>query len=167
MQEKKVKAIFHGHVGRKPIKLGALLERGLSFDKLVNTIHGGISEGGIYFLCGYNDTDSYKVLMESSGGKYSRVLTNNKSACYVPEKDILIVNCQEPATRHTNRNGEKMRADIVFAGLPIGVSFPYNKCNFRDTCREAREKYNARIVVVHPFSMNAGAGLYSPESLNF
>ena len=124
------KVDIHNHLGRNGDNPG--------FDKTIDIAYSRLGEGGVFGIANSDDF-RYEKFVEQKGGKYNRVPVSDKKAVYVPERDMLVVKCQEMFTK---------QGDILAIAMPHGKEVKTK--NTRDVIMEAID-LGAILDAVHPF----------------
>lgn len=138
-----VKADLHNHLGRNGDNPG--------FDETIDIAYSRLGEGGIFGVANCDDY-RYEGFVEQRGGKYQR--ENKKCAVYVPEKDILVVKCQEMFTD---------KGDVLAIAMPHNVNVKIK--DITGAIKQA-EDCGAALGAVHPFYVD-GIGKFLEENPEF
>lgn len=139
-----IKADLHNHLGKNGANPG--------FDETINIAYQRLGPRGIFGIANYNDY-RYEDFVDQPGGEYSREHVGyDMRAVYVPEKNMLVVKCQEMFTK---------QGDI------LAIAMPYRKKNVettdtRDAINEAKD-LGAVLDAVHPFYID-GIGKFLSEN---
>jgi len=126
------KADLHNHLGSQGKNPG--------FDETINLAYNKLGNGGIFGIANSDDF-RYENFINQKGGKYERVplLESDKRMIYVPDKNILVVKCQEMFTKQ---------------GHVLATAMPYKEnVNTKDAKSAIRAAKNleASLISVHPF----------------
>lgn len=127
-----IKADLHHHLGRNRANPG--------FDETIDLVYDRLGSNSIFGIANSNDY-RYDDFVEQSGGVYSREpVSEDKRAVYVPEKQMLVVRCQEMSAKQ---------------GHVLAIAMPHGKNNVettdtRDAIKAAKD-LGASLDAVHPF----------------
>jgi hypothetical protein len=139
------KVDIHNHLGRNGDNPG--------FDKTIDIAYSRLGEGGVFGIANSDDF-RYEKFVEQKGGKYNRVPVSDKKAVYVPERDMLVVKCQEMFTK---------QGDILAIAMPHGKEVKTK--NTRDAIMEALD-LRAILDAVHPFYVD-GIGRFLEQNRTY
>ncbi|MCK4647423.1 hypothetical protein KAT24_00660 [Candidatus Pacearchaeota archaeon] len=138
-----IKVDIHNHLGRNGANPG--------FDETIDIVYNKLGSNSIFGIANSNDY-RYEDFVEQLGGKYNRdYIGEDKRAIYVPEKDMLIVKCQEMFTK---------QGDVLAIAMPSGKNVETK--NTRDSIMTAKD-FGASLDAVHPFYID-GIGKFLSEN---
>ncbi len=144
-----VRADLHNHLGRNGDNPG--------FDETIDIAHPRLGNGGIFGIANSDDY-RYEAFVQQKGGKYNRVNRINdkgyRVAVYVPEKDILVVKCQEMFTD---------KADVLAIAMPHNLNISTKKSK---SAIMLADDYGAVLDAVHPSYID-GIGEFLKENLEY
>ena len=132
-----IKADLHNHLGRNGANSG--------FDETIDIVHDNLGPNSIFGIANSNDY-RYEDFVEQSGEAYNReYIGDDKRAVYVPEKQMLVVKCQEMFTKQ---------------GHVLAIAMPHGKNNIETTetkdAIKAAGDLGAILDVVHPLQLKDG-----------
>ena len=137
-----IKADLHNHLGKKGTNPG--------FDKTLDLVYKRLGPNSIFGIANFDDF-RYEEFIDQKGGKYERVPVSDKRAIYVPEKNMLVVKCQEMLTKE---------------GDVLAIAMPYRKNiktkNTKDAIIAAND-LEAILDAVHPFYLD-GVGNFMKKN---
>lgn len=137
------KVDIHNHLGRNGDNPG--------FDETIDIVHRRLGDGGVFGIANSDDY-RFEIFVSQGGGRYNRVPVSDGRAFHVPEKDMLVVKCQEMFT-------EK--------GHVLAIAMPFCKNivskNTNDAIRETLD-LGAVLDAVHPHYKD-GIGEYLEHNI--
>ncbi len=139
-----IKTDIHNHLGRNGANPG--------FDETIDMIYDRLGPNSIFGIANSND-HRYQDFVNQGGGKYDRhgIEGGRAGAVYVPEKDMLVVKCQEMFTD---------QGDVLAIAIPFGKNV--ETTDTRDAVKEAKD-FGAILDAVHPFYTD-GIGKFLSEN---
>jgi hypothetical protein len=137
-----IKADLHNHLGSNGKNPG--------FDETIDLVHNKLGPNSAF---GIADSDDYRYeqFVEQEKGRYHREYITNGRAVYVPEKEVLVVKCQEMFTKEGH---------ILAIAMPYGKIVKTKKA--KDAIKEAKD-LGAILSAVHPFYRD-GIGKFLEEN---
>ncbi len=139
-----IKVDLHNHLGRNGANPG--------FDETIDLVVKRLGEHSIFGIANSNDY-RYQDFVNQGGGEYNRhgIDGGRAGAVYVPERDMLVVKCQEMFTD---------QGDVLAIAIPFGKNV--ETTNTRDAIKEAKD-LGAILDAVHSFYID-GIGEFLREN---